>query len=284
MVKTNKLQKIEQQLQLHKPLSKEYKKLYNIIYRMKNTQTLNEYDQKRTREKTSAYRKRHPEVIHAIQNRHNRRKNLQGFRQFIFRVEDELKENIKSEIIDGLLLGDASVTTTKFVITQAIRSKDFVLYIKEYLESLGFTTHFNLRFSTAKGKHYEIADLATHVSRYFKLLRIKWYPDGKKIVPHNLILTPKIIAYWFMCDGSTTWINNKKQVRVNFATNGFTKNDVLILLKNLHNFGLINARITNYNKRGYEVIIAESKNVKQLMQIIEPYIHDCFKYKIKYPN
>src|SRR3954471_23480969 len=59
---------------------------------------------------------------------------------------------------------------------------------------------------------------------------------GVKCVPPDIVLTPKVVLFWFLCDGSTQWLrrpSGSKLVRLRLHTNGFTYDDVSMLVSKL---------------------------------------------------
>src|SRR5206468_3127331 len=78
----------------------------------------------------------------------------------------------------------------------------------------------------------------------------KWYPNGKKIVPLELKLTPTTVLHWFMGDGTTSFIKNTNRVELTLCTNGFNKIEVIFLKKLLSeiNLDLGIYKVTNKNE------------------------------------
>lgn len=50
-----------------------------------------------------------------------------------------------------------------------------------------------------------------------------WYPNNKKIVPQNLVLTPNILLHWYLGDGSLSFGS------FYISTQSFTKEENLFL-------------------------------------------------------
>lgn len=118
---------------------------------------------------------------------------------------------IKSEIdlINGHLLGDASIFVTG---TDCKRDATFNLATKyeEYAEWLVANTE---SFAASKirvcevwdkrtEKYYHRASFRTPSNKELTRLRQLWYPEDKKIVPADLIITPRLVLRWYMDDGN----------------------------------------------------------------------------------
>lgn len=144
-----------------------------------------------------------------------------------------------------------------------------------YFEELDIRYSLN-RYDRKLGSHF---NLQTSVDRRFTELRELWYPQGKKIVP-PIDLTPKTFAFHFMGDGSSyTYYKNTNKVIAIFTTQGFDYNSVMYIVEGLEEKG-IHCKVYPKGK-GYNISIKESKSVKRLFDMIEPYMLECFKYKIK---
>ncbi|KKK81369.1 hypothetical protein LCGC14_2814130, partial [marine sediment metagenome] len=66
----------------------------------------------------------------------------------------------------------------------------------------------------------------------FKKQRTRWYPQGKKIVPKDVLLSPESVLIWYLGDGSV------KKYSVTLHTNGFTQECVRFLIKRLSLIGI----------------------------------------------
>ena len=108
------------------------------------------------------------------------------------------------EILDGLLLGDGYLGTRRDNISAHYSHGDKHLSYLQWL-SLVFSK-FGLKQSgqihlmkKIKNKAYKYNTLT-----YFELgkIREKWYPNNKKAIPKNLIITPTILKFWYISDGN----------------------------------------------------------------------------------
>ena len=136
---------------------------------------------------------------------------------------------IQKEMLTGTLLGDANLhrnATSKFAHLKIERSSQDLEFLRYQFDVLAPLCKSGCKVYQRKdggeacyfiSRSYEVLD---------KLYR-KWYPnDGKKIVPHDIKLTPLVVAIWF-CDDGHIALHHKKQglLRTTFATNGFTHSD-----------------------------------------------------------
>lgn len=195
---------------------------------------------------------------------------------------------MNDEIIIGLMLSDGNLSklpniyrNSQFRLTQSIKNSEMIKFTQKYLSEMGFESEIYERKETS------CLNLRTKSYPDFTELRRMWYPnEGKKIVPKNIKLTPKSVAWWFMGDGNSSWIKtSNKKVLVQFATNGFDFESILFLKSELEKLGF---QYVNIQKR-YDMVnqftiqIGRSSEVEKFMKMIEPYMLYCFRYKIKMP-
>ena len=204
---------------------------------------------------------------------------------FILETETEM-----STII-GTLLGDGSIDNRK------IESHNSRLAMKHSIKQLEYLKYkINLLSTLNDGEHKiteitkltkfkdgrSIQSLATSCNwrsiADVKLseLRAKWYPEGKKIVPEDINLTPLAIAIWFMDDG-TSGPNNS-----HFCTDGFSVKDCEILVKQLQKFNIdAYVRLT---KKVYPHIVVPAKSIPDFIRLVHPFMCESMLYKLKKLN
>lgn len=125
----------------------------------------------------------------------------------------------------------------------------------------------------ANGKKYRKAVFITRTDPLFTSLRDLWYPEGVKLVPRSLELTPLSIAIWFFDDGS----NNVAKRQCRFHSNAFRKDDCE------HLSSLLEAYQIKSRVNGKCVIEVAAESYKALVDIVRPYvIWDFFQKKVSY--
>lgn len=195
----------------------------------------------------------------------------------------------ETEIINGLLLSDAHLTkptknlpNSHIELEQSEKHEEFVNVVQNHLTDLGWNTN-TYRYLHKNTNTWGIRVYASYNKNWTKL-RHKWYLKGKKIVPNDLVLTPKTLAYWFMGDGSCWW-GTKKTSTICFYTQGFHK-DYVIRLKNLLNDCGIHLKLQKRStmKNGFILQTGVSTEINHFFDIVEPYIIPSFQYKIKRPS
>ena len=103
----------------------------------------------------------------------------------------------------------------------------------------------------------------------------------KKRVPENIheLLTERGLAYWFMDDGDS-YTKTRSHLRYyRFNTQSFLLSDQERLVEALRdNFG-IHASIQKHYS--YYTLYIRSSSTERFVNLIRPYIHPCFDYKIQ---
>lgn len=138
------------------------------------------------------------------------------------------------EIVDGLMLGDGSILKDGILrLEQTIRRGEWVHHVAGLLRSIGVSCKVADRgptdsHSRIKGRvipHNGSTIMWSLTYQDMKDQRARWYPEGKKIVPRDVVLTPVSVALWFCGDGTS----DKSTGTLSFCTNGFTRPDVEFL-------------------------------------------------------
>lgn len=157
-----------------------------------------------------------------------------------------------NQFIEGELLGDGCLkSTNKYSARFSYASKyeKYINYISNTLNSFG------IKQSGKISKYYEALtskngkwikrpiSLFPYAFSYcsksypeLKVLYNKWYPNGKKIVPGNLELTPLICRQWYIGDGCLR-TKGRFSHGIEFATCDFTIKDIKYLINKLNLMG-----------------------------------------------
>lgn len=177
----------------------------------------------------------------------------------------------EKEILVGCLLGDGAMRKKKnalLEINHSIRQKELVDFLFNKFKRFVGTGP-----SQRKGNGTRIAYRFTTLSLpCFTKIYDLFFKRGKKFIPQNLKLTERILAFWFMDDGSKSW----KTVYLN--TQQFSYNEHLQLLKKLKDdLGLLAS--INKDKCYYRIRIKyESMNL--FSRLVKPYLLKSFYYKL----
>lgn len=140
----------------------------------------------------------------------------------------------------GTLLGDSYLYHGTFCCKQITKSLIYFKgrIIQKYFPYCGLRIKEYDGYTDKNGvNHQKYYQLTTTRTEYFKKLQNKFYPNGKKIVTKDMIqsLTPIGYAMWYADDGTTVLVtpnqNGAKSRRIQFCTDGFTKEENLLIKK-----------------------------------------------------
>lgn len=199
-------------------------------------------------------------------------------------LSDDRDLSSMSELVDGLLLGDGSIEskngkTGRLSIGQAGPRRPWVDQLHSEFCKFGVTSSLYDRSggpTIIKGKNCVNADariLRTHTYTWFGEQWQRWYPNGTKIVPLDVKLTPLSIALWYFGDGIGS--TNKY---VSFCTDSFTRScneSICNVLQNTYGWH----PTISYRNR---ILLLRCEDRKSLLDMIEPLTPECFRYKLNF--
>lgn len=215
---------------------------------------------------------------------------------------------IDKEVLVGTLLGDGSLqksSKTSLVAapyyTKKCKWEDYSHHIGKCFSKSG---EVNLTFEKAflQRKKWN-TNCEYYVFRTLSSVSLipwysKWYPMGQKVVPKDLVLTPRAMLYWFLDDGYSTWRNREeevcrsrnnktypqktKQVILGFCSESFTKQENDILCKKIAELG-IGASVRKCNTgTGWRLFIDQT-STNDFFDLIGECPVESLKYKWKRP-
>ena len=210
----------------------------------------------------------------------------------------DYKKNLRftqqqKEVIIGTLLGDSTIRTSKANFCLKFEQKysqiDYLIHLHEIFEPFVGTGPKLRIIRNAFHKDYGVScwfRTYAHIKfKYYENIFYKIDADRKrrKIVPKNIhkLLTPRVLAYWFMDDGS---YYAKKKWYYCLNTQGFTFSEQKVLrdaLKRCFNLDFNVAINLVKNKKKYYRLEIQSKSNDSFKKLIEPYVLPSFQYKFR---
>jgi len=182
--------------------------------------------------------------------------------------------------LEGLLLGDGSTSfginkkSARFVYGD--KHKDYISYIKNTLETFGLKVS-KIYESIDKRYGCKTYNIFTVMYRSFVDMRNRFYPNGKKIIPSDLEITPNLLKNWFIGDGNgTKW-------HVNIATCGFKVDSCNLIVEKLKELN-INSKVL-IDHRGYPSIFISTASYTDFYNFMlheDSYIPECYQYKFQF--
>lgn len=203
--------------------------------------------------------------------------------------------NNQNEIIIGTLLGDACITNGSehknylYEFSQKVDKEDYVKYIYSELANVGGKIRYRKRKKPIRidGKIVHPKDtndytysceFRTRSNIVFTNLRTKWYSkwNGKafKIVPRDIILNWRIMAFWACDDGG----NRPDRKEYYISTQDFSETDVEFLINKIKTDLLITANINHKDNK--PIIRMGVEDYDKFVKGINPFIPvKCMSYK-----
>ena len=188
------------------------------------------------------------------------------------------------DFINGELLGDGNISQFSKYTANYLHSSKY----KKYCEWL--ISEFK-KFGVKSGKIYKRTHILEHkicfsysfmTRSYEELLEFRetWYPDGKKVIPKDLKLTPLTCRQWYIGDGSL----KKKSKYIRLAVCGFSLDDINLLVRKLEEINIPSHYLNNSINK--EIIIGRKDSINFLNYIgkCPEEIKDVYGYKWDYKS
>lgn len=182
----------------------------------------------------------------------------------------------EEQAIIGGLLGDTYLGKSKLArnvsgsFTHTLKQKEYCLWKYKILKKFCREPYDTYQDDKRTGKKYEKTHCVIYTNPVFNKYWDKFYPNGKKIVPEDLLwkLDPLGIAIWYMDDGN-------KSGNYSLATNNFSYEDRLTIKKFFEEKYDIYTTLPKS-----KIIYIRACSREKFRKLIEPYIIDCMKYKL----
>lgn len=189
------------------------------------------------------------------------------------------------DFLDGLLLGDGSYRRQSslsglFHMGQRTDRKRWLQAIESVFLSYGLQLRWNRRPAKAsdfRGQLIHSAPSFVIWSLSYRTLLIernRWYPSGKKRVPHDINLRSSVLlAQWYMGDGSM-WHPSSGNLQINLHTEGFPESDVRRLARGLLAAHGIRASINHSSRRRGRkpILLLCGQNATRFVELVRSHI------------
>lgn len=180
-------------------------------------------------------------------------------------------------VFDGLMLSDGCLEKSKSSkyprYSQSCIYKEYLDFVYSYLCSLSvpFGTKYIDYYDQYISPFYRLR--SRHKCDFLLEQYKRWYPEGIKIVPKDIVLSSMCVSHWYLGDG---YIRQTKGYLKGtaFATDGFTEMDVKFLVDKLKELG-ISCRYT----RAKNGIAINKQSIHYFFNYIGKCPLSCFQYK-----
>lgn len=180
------------------------------------------------------------------------------------------------EILTGLLLGDGTIEmrgkNPRFAVSRAIKDLSYLEWNYSYFKDWCLSgISLRERFDNRTQKTYSGCSFRTCAKQELLPYYHKWYSSQGKCIPRDLELTPLMLAIWFLDDGHIE--KRRLSLKTLFATNSFTKEDVIFLRDKLNTFLDAKFTISRVSSVKKQYVICGSNDAsKKLFRIIDSVI------------
>lgn len=188
----------------------------------------------------------------------------------------------QKDILIGLLLGDGYLEYngfkgTRLQVKQSQQKKEYVMWL---YDQFAHCVRTKPKQRLDNGQWY----FFTRYCEYLTELRNTFYISNIKIVPDSiadLLTSPLTLAIWYMDDGRLDFRKNSHYA-YSISTDSFTKEQVVSLQRVLYKRFGIETSIHMSLCRGkfYPKIYIGKKGRDLFLDLIRPYILECFSYKL----
>ena len=193
--------------------------------------------------------------------------------------KEELQIAIGSILGDGYLTALSKKGKSRLWIKYDDKAFSYLMWIRDKLKPFGVGL---VKKKKGYNQHYFLTDSSDILGGLQKI----FYPDGHtKCVPENirkLLLKPIALAGWYMDDGHFDW-RFKYHRNPTIATYCFSHKDCICLTETLCENFRIQSKVHKCTMRGkvYNRLYILSNSVDKFFNLIKPYIHPHFLYKIQ---
>ena len=186
----------------------------------------------------------------------------------------------QEEVLNGALLGDGCLylhTNCKNALfTYLSKSEQHVQYVCKYFQKYwsGEGIKNSSYIDKRTNKEYSRSSLRTYTNQIFTDYYNKWYIDGVKHIPQDLLLTPLTCLIWYIGDGGICHANRTEYIKL--STQCFSKEEQeKILLPQLAQF---EASLMKTDNNQYYIYIPHRKE-KEFLEYIGACPFEDYKYK-----
>ncbi len=185
----------------------------------------------------------------------------------------------QGEIIIGTLLGDGFLERNgnyvRLIIDHSTKQRSYVEWMYKELKSFGGQVVYKKQFDPRTNQFYHHSVFRSQTSPALEQYYSLFYRDKRKSIPLALpkIITPLILAIWFMDDGYRR--NDCNAARLN--TQSYTIKEHEIIQQALSTLGI---QSTIHKQKQNLVIYIPSHSMNRLRQLLKGLIIPEMEYKI----
>ena len=207
------------------------------------------------------------------------------------------------EVMDGIMIGDGNLNISNggknvnFIIAQTKKQSEFIYWIAKFLNE------YNIEYKLYKRERYKrdyikkngengytnsSLIIQTKCYELFNNIYHRHYNEKERLIPKDIKLTPLQLALWYISDGNLNYDKRKCAYQIRLSTHRYHINDLKWLVNEINDLHGIKFNIyrqcKNKENYGHILKIGKKNDIYNFCKIVEPYMCDCFKYKIRCLN
>jgi ubiquinol-cytochrome c reductase cytochrome b subunit len=192
-------------------------------------------------------------------------------------------------ILIGSLLGETIAEKhgngTRFCFQQEHLNSHYMLWFHNYLNEKGYCKNIIPEITTRLGKNGKIRYISkfkTYTFTSFNWIHETFYKDGKKILLYqNIIdyLSPLALAIWIQNDGEKV-SSSSGGTGLKIATKNFSYEEVNFVAKILREKYYLKVSVIKINALNQYNLNISKSSIKNLVEILKPYLHPSMYYKL----
>jgi uracil-DNA glycosylase len=182
------------------------------------------------------------------------------------------------EVTVGSLLGDGTIPrkNAHLSLVHGVQQEEYVCLKAKALAELKPVIEHGASTARKGGRKHPTVTCRTRASRALRVLRRRFYPEGKKVVPRDLALTPRTLAVWFLDDGYIK-IKSERCGLAEIAAHAFVPDDLEHLLYVLHRDLALDAYIRPSSPGRIQF---DCPATQRLSELIAPFCPPSLRYKL----
>lgn len=199
------------------------------------------------------------------------------------------------EVFDGVMasdgtIGPANFATPRFALSVSGQDHlDWLSYVKSALEVLDvrMTGPAVSHCTGPTGKPYDYCQIRSKASPIMVKQRLRWYPNGLKVIPEDTHFSLRWLAHCFMgdgCSGVSRLDSRHPQIDVDLCLENFDTSSINLVNNFLWDQGF-KAHYSNhrYSRTGAGIRLRlYQKDAENFISAVAPYVVPSYQYKIKH--
>jgi uracil-DNA glycosylase len=185
---------------------------------------------------------------------------------------------VASDVVAGSLLGDGTInrTTACLALVHSRKQQEYVRLKARALRELAPQVGDGESAAIPGGRKYPTVVCRTRASRALRVVRRRFYPDGRKIVPRDLRLSAMSFSIWFLDDGYTK-VESDACATAEIACHSFDPDEIEYLLYALYR----DLGLEAYTRPSAPARIQfAAEGTLELSNLVAPFCPPSMRYKL----